>query len=92
MNGTVLFPATSEREKVRFHQLNKKTGNRIRYHKVDEDTGKEVSSDDIVKGYELGKGQYIEITDEELAASLTEDPCRMPIKEKRAIRGMEAVA
>jgi Ku70/Ku80-like protein len=30
-----LFPATSEREKISFHQLNKKTGNRIRYKKVD---------------------------------------------------------
>jgi DNA end-binding protein Ku len=31
-----LFPATSEREKIRFHQLNKETGNRVRYRKVDE--------------------------------------------------------
>ena len=29
-----LFPAASEREKVRFHQLNRETGNRIRYRKV----------------------------------------------------------
>jgi non-homologous end joining protein Ku len=37
-----LFPATSEREKISFHQLNKKTGNRIKYRKVDADTGDEV--------------------------------------------------
>jgi DNA end-binding protein Ku len=30
-----LFPATSEREEISFHQLNKETGNRIRYRKVD---------------------------------------------------------
>jgi len=30
-----LFPATSDREKIRFHQINRKTGNRIRYIKVD---------------------------------------------------------
>jgi DNA end-binding protein Ku len=30
-----LFPATSEREKIGFHQLNKNTGNRIKYRKVD---------------------------------------------------------
>jgi DNA end-binding protein Ku len=63
-----LFPATSEREKVRFHQINSKTGNRIRYRKVDEDTGEEVPEEQIVKAYEIGKGQYIEITDEELEA------------------------
>ena len=36
-----LFPATSEREKISFNQINKETGNRIRYRKVDEDTGEE---------------------------------------------------
>ncbi|HEY2754174.1 MAG TPA: Ku protein [Pseudolabrys sp.] len=63
-----LFPAASEREKVRFHQINKNTGNRIRYMKVDADTGDEVSSDDIVKGYEVSKGEYIELEPEELDA------------------------
>jgi DNA end-binding protein Ku len=61
-----LFPATSEREKVSFNQINKETGNRIRYRKVDEDTGEEVDSENIVKGYQIAKGQYIEIDDDEL--------------------------
>jgi len=56
-----LFPATSEREKIRFHQLNKNTGHRIKYRKVDADTGDEVEANDIIKGYEVGKGQYIEL-------------------------------
>jgi DNA end-binding protein Ku len=63
-----LFPATSEREKISFHQLNKATGNRIRYKKVDVDTGDEVDNADIVKGYELAKGEYIELDPEELDA------------------------
>jgi DNA end-binding protein Ku len=63
-----LFPATSEREKISFHQLNKKTGNRIKYRKVDADTGDEVESEDIIKGYEVGKGQYLELDPEELEA------------------------
>jgi Ku70/Ku80 beta-barrel domain len=50
-----LFPATSEREKITFHQLNRKTGNRIKYRKVDAETGREVDADDIIKGYEVGK-------------------------------------
>jgi DNA end-binding protein Ku len=61
-----LFPATSESEKIRFNQINKETGNRIRYSKVDGQTGEEVESANIIKGYEVAKGQYIEITDEEL--------------------------
>jgi DNA end-binding protein Ku len=63
-----LFPATSEREKIRFHQLHKQTGNRIRYRKVDEATGDEVEANAIIKGYEVGKGEYIELDPEELEA------------------------
>src|SRR5947209_11424087 len=63
-----LFPASSEREKISFNQINKKTGNRIKYRKVDAETGEDVDSADIIKGYEVGKGQYIEIEPEELEA------------------------
>src|ERR1700742_4684664 len=63
-----LFPATSEREKISFHQLNKETGNRIRYKKIDAETGDEIDNADIVKGYEYSKGEYIELDPEELEA------------------------
>jgi DNA end-binding protein Ku len=63
-----MYPATSEREKISFHQLNKKTGNRVKYKKVDAETGREVDRDDIVKGYEVSKGEYIELEPEELEA------------------------
>lgn len=63
-----LFPATTEREKISFHQLNKETGNRIRYRKVDAETGDEVEQSNIIKGYEVSKGDYIELDPEELEA------------------------
>src|SRR5260370_1155145 len=63
-----LFPATSEREKISFHQINKNTGHRIKYRKVDAESGDEVESADIIKGYEVGKGEYIELDPEELEA------------------------
>jgi DNA end-binding protein Ku len=63
-----LFPATSEREKISFHQLNKETGNRIRFKKVDAESGDEVGSANIVKGYEVSKGEYIELEPDELDA------------------------
>ena len=63
-----LFPATSEREKISFHQINKKTGHRIKYRKVDADSGDEVEASDIIKGYEVGKGEYLELDPEELEA------------------------
>jgi DNA end-binding protein Ku len=63
-----VFPATSEREKIHFHQINRKTGHRIRYKKVDAETGREVDADDVVKGYEIAKGEFVEIEPEELEA------------------------
>ena len=63
-----LYPATSEREKIHFHQLNRKTGNRIQYKKVDAETGREVDRDDIIKGYEKSKGDYVPVEPEELEA------------------------
>src|SRR6266511_3684424 len=76
-----LFPATSEREKISFHQLNKKTGNRIKYRKVDADTGEEVESSDIIKGYEVGKGEYLELDPEELEAIAIESKRTIEIDE-----------
>ena len=43
----------------------KKTGNRIQYRKVDSDTGREVGREDIIRGYEKSKGQYIPVEPEE---------------------------
>jgi hypothetical protein len=73
-----LFPASSEREKI---SINKKTGNRIRYRKIDAETEEEVDSSDIIKGYEVGKGQYLEIEPEELEAIAIESKRTIEIDE-----------
>jgi len=54
---------------------------RIRYRKVDADTGDEVDSADIIKGYEVGKGQYIEFQPEELEAIAIESKRTIEIDE-----------
>ena len=76
-----LFPASTEREKISFHQINKKTGNRIKYQKIDAETGDEVDSSDIVKGYGVGKGEYIEVEPEELEAIAVESKRTIEIDE-----------
>ena len=62
-----LFSATEDRT-VHFHQFERGTTSRIRYRRVNEDTGEEVDYDDIVKGYDLGDGEYVLVTPEELEA------------------------
>lgn len=63
-----LFPATSDREKVHFHRINKKTGNRVRMLNVDAESGDVVDREDMGRGYEVTKGHVIRIEDEELEA------------------------
>ena len=76
-----LYPATSEREKISFNQLNKETGNRIRYRKVDAETGDEVEQSNIIKGYEIAKDQYIELQPGELEAVAIESKRTIDIEE-----------
>ena len=61
-----LYTAVS-RKSVRFNQIDRTTGARIRYKKVSGESGDEVANDDIVKGYELPSGEYVTVTDDELA-------------------------
>jgi DNA end-binding protein Ku len=63
-----LYPATSSTERVSFNQINKNTGNRVRYKKVDSETDDPVELADIVKGYQVEKGVYVTVDDEELSA------------------------
>src|SRR6266571_4694593 len=64
----VLYPATTAAEKTRFHMINRETGNRLKQQMVDAETGDIVESDQKGRGYELKKGQYVEIEPEELEA------------------------
>ncbi len=66
-----LYPATSDKS-IHFNQFEEGTSDRIRYKKVNERTGDEVPSDRIVKGFDLGGGEYVILTDEELSAAQPE--------------------
>jgi DNA end-binding protein Ku len=60
-----MFRATED-QTVHFNQINKNTGHRIRYKKVDEVSGDEVQASDIVNGHDMGDGEYVIVTKEEL--------------------------
>ena len=62
-----LYPSASSSEKVSFHMLNGETGNRLKQQYVDSETGDVVERDERVKGYEISKGDYIIVSDDELA-------------------------
>ena len=63
-----MIPAHTEGEKVRFHTLNRKTGDRVETRYVDAVTGKVVDDDDEVKGYQKGENQFVILEDDEIDA------------------------
>lgn len=62
----VLHKATTEARDVRFHLLNPETHNRVKQAWKDAATGQELTRRDLVRGFEVEKGEYIVISDEEL--------------------------
>ena len=72
--GVSLYVATESKSQIAFHQISRSTGERVRHQKVleseaeDREPGTKVDKDEIVKGYEYRKGQYVIIEPSELAA------------------------
>jgi DNA end-binding protein Ku len=60
-----MFTATESKE-LRFHFLHKDDLTPIGYDKVRKDTGEHVDPEDIVRGFEVSKGQYVPLEDEDL--------------------------
>jgi len=65
--AVAIYPATSSSEKVRFNTLNRETGNRLKRQMVDSVSGDVVESDEQVKGFAIGKDEYVIVEDDELA-------------------------
>ncbi|MFV2106039.1 Ku protein [Micromonospora sp. LOL_015] len=80
--GVRLYSATEEKD-IRFHQVHREDGGRIRYKRVCSVDGEEVSYDDIAKGYDLGGGEMVILTDEDFAD--------LPLSTSRAIDVLEFV-
>jgi len=72
--GVSLYTATETKDKIAFHQISRSTGERVRHQKVlnsslesgSAEPGTVVQKDEIVKGYEYSKGQYVIIEASEL--------------------------
>src|SRR5262249_44036530 len=63
-----VYTATTTSERVSFRQINKRTGHRLRQQLVDEVTREPVENEDKGRGYEVDKGVYIQVEDDEIEA------------------------
>ena len=66
--AVALYNASSSSERVSFNTLNRKTGNRLKQNMVDSVSGEPVDTADRVKGYQVSKGQYVMVEDDEIEA------------------------
>src|SRR5690606_148883 len=67
--GIALYAAATTSERVSFHIVNRKTGNRVRREYIDEQTEKPVAREEQVKGYETARNSYLILEPEEIAAA-----------------------
>ncbi|MBS9721748.1 Ku protein [Tianweitania sp. BSSL-BM11] len=65
-----LYTAVSTSERIAFHTLNRKTGNRVHREFIDAETGKPVDKDDQIKGYEINQGDYVTLEPDEVASAV----------------------
>lgn len=63
--GIEIFPATEAKGEIHFHQLSRKTGERIKHQNVSDDETP-IAKSDLVKGYEYSKGEYVMIEPEDI--------------------------
>src|SRR3546814_4418362 len=79
-----MMPATTESAKIRFHTINRATGNRIMSRYVDSVTHKVVDDDEQVKGYETGEGEYVMLEEDEIASVALESTRTIDIEQFRS--------
>jgi DNA end-binding protein Ku len=77
-NGTITFGlvavpikvfSATESKTVHFREVHAKDGSRIEHRRICPKDDKEIDYDDIVKGFEVSKGKWVELTDDEIAAA-----------------------
>ena len=68
VNVPVALYSATEDKTIHYNQFQAGTSDRIRYKRVSERTGREVKPEDIVRGHEVAKGDYVLVSDEELEA------------------------
>ena len=80
--GVKLFSATEEKD-IRFHQVHRTDGGRVKYKRTCSIDGEEVDYNDIAKGYDLGGGEMVILTDDDFA--------ELPLTSSRAIDVLQFV-
>jgi len=63
-----MYAVSESQSNISFNWINKSTGSRLKQQYVDGKTGEKVEKEEMIKGYEFSKGQYVTFTPEEIKA------------------------
>jgi DNA end-binding protein Ku len=77
-----LYSATEEKD-IRFHQVHRADGGRVKYQRICSIDGQQITYDQVAKGYDVGGGEIVMLTDEDLAD--------LPLTSSHAIEVLEFV-
>ncbi len=87
-NGTITFGlvavpikvySATESKTVHFREVHAKDGSRVEHRRICPKDDKEVDYKDIVKGFEVSRGKWVELTDDEIAAAAGSQSKRLEI-------------
>lgn len=87
-NGTITFGlvavpikvySATESKTVHFREVHAKDGSRIEHRRICTKDGKEIDYKDVVRGYEVGKNKFVELTDDEIAAAAGSQSKRLDV-------------
>jgi DNA end-binding protein Ku len=91
--GTIAVPikvhSATESKTVSFREVHVTDGAPLEHRRLDPETGEKVDYKDVVKGFEVGDGEYVELTKDEVKAAAGERTKTIPIEDFVEVAAME---
>lgn len=81
VNVPIKLHTATDNKTIRFREVHETDGAPLEHRRLDPETGDVVAYDDIVKGFEIGEGEYVVLTKEEVKAAAGERTKTIPIEE-----------
>lgn len=81
VNVPIKLHTATDNKTVHFREVHETDGAPLEHRRIDPESGEQVSFDDIVKGYEVGEDEYVELSKEEVKAAAGERTKSIPIEE-----------
>ena len=89
INVPIKLHSATQSQTVSFREVHVTDGAPLEHRRLDPETGEKVDYKDVVKGFEVGDGEYVELTKEEVKAAAGERTKTIPIEDFVEVAAME---